>query len=716
MHRDLPEEMFLKTVRVCKEKISADAGEGLDDSPFAHSVALGHDEVGDVDVEGLQRDPRAALDERLKMVRKDGRSQLALVYGPAGMGKTHLLRVYDDPRRMKQQGYVFLHRDNLWQLNEFAESLLNTLLDALYKDVDEQGNDLLLRKVQSIAFRVLDECSTDKLSMLRAAKLSNESGMGTWWRWWRSTPTQPPSAAELEQLVDQLDPKVFRWLDGGRFADHVCNRCLQRKGDPAHRYVVRVLLLYLFEEQRNNVRDWLRRSGTVHFDSFPSGQHMTSRDTLDREFELFDVVKILFSLFAPDRTVERDDLGRTFFLCYDQFEFRSETFSKSTATHSESEDFFNDDPSWREFFARLSELYNNLPNVLIVFSMTQETYQRLLGLMELQFKQRLQMDQRLLLVPEKIADDDIADLYEVRIRHWLGDGKGLGNDIIPFAPFSNRGEVGGFRLESTGETTKARTIREVMQVWHQAFKAKLLATPTDPALDYHGFVASHRNRAAELKRGSGDALAFYRQHLHTANELLKDPRSWLLEGMSDTEADIKFVSVPASTKTQKGRPALFLNLLRPKQSGCWVRVYYVLLGRWYTVAEDYQSLIKKHSSTRNFLWFVRPEAMDPTKVIVDQYTDQIRAELLSEDDEITLGACLDLMRKTLPSYDLAGQTEAKKLLLAQFRGTVLGRAFQFALDALKKLDAVATPSMEPDEQPSLVEIPGDAAAALDLEN
>src|SRR5262249_14467599 len=151
--------------------------------------------------------------------------------------------------------------------------------------------------------------------------------------------------------------------------------------DSFHRFVLQVLLRYLFPEHREKVCAWLigqhvhaaflkqitssakhERHPEPTAPSWPTAEqvheHLLNEvgvaDRLDRNYKLIETVKILVSLFSPEMNQHQEASasshpGRVFFFAFDQAEGRQE--------------LFENDNDWFKFFAKLSELYNALPNV-----------------------------------------------------------------------------------------------------------------------------------------------------------------------------------------------------------------------------------------------------------------------------------------------------------------------------------------------------------------
>src|SRR5205823_2423444 len=134
---------------------------------------------------------------------------------------------------------------------------------------------------------------------------------------------------------------------------YVCDNFLAEAGNPFHRYLMHVLLRYLFKRDQAKVLHWLRDRKVA--DSFL--KDLGADERIDRKYKIFDAIKLLISLFTPEvacglvnpKEAAERARGKVFFLAFDQIEGRAA--------------LFDSDKDWFTFFAQVAELYNALPNV-----------------------------------------------------------------------------------------------------------------------------------------------------------------------------------------------------------------------------------------------------------------------------------------------------------------------------------------------------------------
>src|SRR5262249_40548536 len=133
--------------------------------------------------------------------------------------------------------------------------------------------------------------------------------------------------AEFRQACKDREGSIFRRLAFPRFAGFVCERFLPEKTNPLHRFVLQVLLRYLFPEHREKVCAWLihqkvrasflkQISGASEPDPgleppdppWPTDVQVEEHclvqagvaDRLDRNYKFIETIKILISLFSPE--------------------------------------------------------------------------------------------------------------------------------------------------------------------------------------------------------------------------------------------------------------------------------------------------------------------------------------------------------------------------------------------------------------------------------
>ena len=167
---------------------------------------------------------------------------------------------------------------------------------------------------------------------------------------------------------------------------------LAEKANPTHRYALRVLLLYLFPEReetgigtRERVAQWFRGkedAGILR----PAARHGRSPGpSTSRSSTRSSCWSTCSPRPCPAKLATADSRPcppKVFLLVFDQAEGRNE--------------LFDGDADWRDFFAQLSELYNSLPNVVVLFTMTLGLRHKLHAMMERQFQDRIRMDEEVL--------------------------------------------------------------------------------------------------------------------------------------------------------------------------------------------------------------------------------------------------------------------------------------------------------------------------------
>ena len=87
---------------------------------------------GAEDLADIHAGVRAHVRDAIADVR-DGRrqSQVVLLSGAAGVGKTHLLRSFATPEAVGELGHVFVGGSNHWTVGEFQAQLLDWVVEAL---------------------------------------------------------------------------------------------------------------------------------------------------------------------------------------------------------------------------------------------------------------------------------------------------------------------------------------------------------------------------------------------------------------------------------------------------------------------------------------------------------------------------------------------------------------------------------------------------------
>ncbi len=285
-----------------------------------------------------------------------------------------LLRYFARPEIVKENQYVFVSISNSWTINEFFPCVLDWMIMALTRPAPTEDH-LLQEHVRAIGFRALNQLLTNKRALHRCCAKRRH------FRWLLGN--RLAKHETIQRLTQTRDPKVFNYLDFNTFAEEVAVRFLAESSNPVHRYALCVLLSYLFPDRnltglsvRERVIHWFRRR--------PDDGYWLRRlgvdENLDRRYEIADAIKLLLHLFSPEISTQLSTDGdryepRLFLLVFDQAEGRNELF-----------DTIED---WNRFFAYLSEFYNSLPNLLIIFTMTLHLRQELHNRMERQFRDRI---------------------------------------------------------------------------------------------------------------------------------------------------------------------------------------------------------------------------------------------------------------------------------------------------------------------------------------
>jgi hypothetical protein len=387
-----------------------------------------------------------------------------------------------------------------------------------------------------------------------------------------------------------------------------------------------------------------------------------------------DALKILISLFTPE--VARplaangtEQRGRVFFFAFDQMEGRKELFDR--------------EDDWFKFFAQLSELYNALPNVFVLFTMTDRLRNELYPRMERQFQQRIHRDHRFLL--QRLSDDDLLSAYRHRIDCWLGDKlpevrNQLNSPLYRYLPFS-REEVLAMR-RSSGE----ETLREMLEKFDGHFRQFMeeLVT-TDARLDF--LVA--RNELHASAEGT-NPFGYTETHLVSVRELFNQSGNLLAELL-----DLSYGGVE-ETRTPDGLPALRLEFRSSHNDRKWVRVFLARLPYFYSAQlEGCRQLLHHKDTGRYFLWLVRPARIEPSWE--DLRSGQVFARELLVETEVTLRAILSLLHKR-DKYPEQEWAKAQTLLAEEIKQTYLIDMLTHVASVLRDLsgtevDGVETPGL-----------------------
>jgi hypothetical protein len=654
----LPQSEELTRLEILRAFKKHFAGKGDHNiSPFAEDrVVRYRTDVSALDVPEIHQDVRQAIEANLGAVQRGETSRVVILAGEPGMGKSHLINYFRDPKKADELGYVLVCNSNHWKVDEFHEFLLDAMLDALCRPSPD-GPHLLLDVIHEVAFQALGQI-LQRPGQLR--RFTGSRDRGVWRRVWDRL--FGSRQARFQLALEKKDSRVFRRLNFDAFSEHVCKRFLQEQGNPFHRYVLRVLLRYVFPEEREIVLHWLRRK--------PVRSHFLDRlgahDAIDREFKVIDTIKVLISLLSPEvarglNPASATNAGKVFFFAFDQIEGRQELFEQ--------------EGDWFKFFAQLSELYNTLPNIFILFTMTLGLRDRLYPKMERQFKSRIQRDYKFVL--REMTGMEVLAVYRKRVLHWLGEAL---PDIRPQLD-DPRFMYLPFRAEDVAKFCQGKTLRDSLEEMETRFRNEIVqgVTLEDPRFEYLVI----RN---ELKEQEEDGTAFqYTQgHLTNVTALMNQAGGFFAGAYGLAYTGL------AGLETEAGLPAMRLEFRHPRYDDQWVRVFLVWLpfqfNRNLPSAVD---LLHHLHTEKNFLWLVRPERVDAGWA--QAKPEQIFVRKLEASVETSLRAMLRLLDKH-ERFKADTWPEAEKVLLEEFKLTYLGEMLHHMAEAL---GTDATMSREP---------------------
>lgn len=618
-------------------------------SPFAADRVVRHTTaVDELDVPAIHQEVRQALTDKLQRMRQGQQSEVVLLAGDPGMGKSHLLNWFRNAARAQELGYILVAPSNSWKVQEFGECLLDNLVAALVPQGPMEPH-LLLEKVQDIAFQALDHL------------LSRQGQIHTYvarrgWRWWKFLGRLfRGTQARFRKAVDARDETIFPELDFARFADYVCSRFLpaESKGNPFHRTVLRMLLAYLFPPYREAVLHWLRgKEVRLPF------KLLGVDEKIDKTYKVMDAVKILISLFTRDveQGLETPSPGRVFFFAFDQMEGRNELFEQ--------------DDDWFTFFAQLSELHGTLPNVLILFTMTTGLRDRLFRPMEKQFKDRISRDPRFMLT--RVQDAEVLELYKRRLACWMKRGQEaaacqeiLESNDACYAPFTTQ-EL----LALAGQ----RPLRGVLDEFDLRFGNFMLEeiTDQDPDFEFNFAVKEFRKDKEQIS-----AFQATEGHFEVVKELFSRHGEMLAMRYQLVFSRIE------EWPTEDEVPALRFEFRHPAQTDNWFRVFLVRLPYMYNAKlEGACNLLKGLNKGSYHLWLLRPTRIE--KAWEERRPDQIFARKLELDAHVIVHALRHVLDKR-GQFDPRSWKNAEELVHEQVKLTYIGEMLHLAAEALDTL-------------------------------
>jgi hypothetical protein len=672
------------------------AGDGTTNrSPFADDRVVRIDsQVENWDIPEVHREVRLALLENLAELHQGKCSRVVILAGEPGIGKSHLLQYFRSPKLQEQHDYVFVgHTNNFWKVDEFEAYLLTLLVTALVRP-NFQGPNLLLDKISDLAFQALEQI-LDRPGQIKTFLAHKALG----WLGRVLGKLGPDQHTLFQKACQDRDLEIFRRLDFHRFADFVCDRFLCDKTNPFHRFVLYVLLRYLFPEDRFKVCAWLIGQ-QVHEEFFQGlgGPYKSRReeprdpkwpspeqrdaafqkefgisDRLNLNFKLVDTIRILLSLFSPElnKSGLRNDknAAKIFFFAFDQVEGRNEIFEH--------------DKDWFRFFAKLSELYNALPNVFIVFTMTLGLRNRLYPQMESQFRQRISRDQKFVL--REIDDQEILAIYRKRLELWregrfsedLQELLSLpGYDLLPF------------RQEEILEMARKGSLRDKLETFDRQFRETMNRLVVGARIDF--LVAVN-----EKEKGF--------KHLEAVQQLLERVPGIVLGPYGLT------LILQEICHGEDNLQALKLELATAGSTTPWVRIFLVPLSvKYRSKLSACGRLLYAKEKNKNFLWAVRqgPKSIELDDDLMGREEQgQVFTKILGADFESRLGALLKLLDKQESlAADPTWSEEAKEnyrqevedILVEEIKLMYLGEMFQQAAEALENLtDGVSDDAEQP---------------------
>jgi hypothetical protein len=327
------------------------------------------------------------------------------------------------------------------------------------------------------------------------------------------------------------------------------------------------------------------------------------------------------------------------------------------------------------FFAQLSELYNALPNVFILFTMTVRLREQLYPKMERQFQHRIRRDQKFVL--REIHDDELLSVYRRRVALWLGEDNAelrrqLAEPEYRYLPFTQE-EILGF--------SRQKLLREALEEMDRRFRGYLVqqVTSTDPRFE---FLVSLN----ELRRGEAGVPSFHYTagHLTTVTELVNRAGPFFAAARGLVFGGLEEWS------TESGLPALRLEFRSPEQTDLWVRFFLARLPfRYNQKLEECLALLSNLWTDHNFLWLVRPDRVDDTWEA--RKPGQVFARVLPASSETSMKAMLRLLEKQ-DKFTAEAWKGAEQVLLGEFKLTYLGELFQEAAEALDRLKGQPAPA------------------------
>ncbi len=640
-------------------------------SPFDDRVSTSAGGPLSSDLSDMHSGVRAHIRDTISAVKNGKKqSQVILLSGNAGVGKTHLLRTFQTAEAMEQLGHICVGGSNHWKIDEFQARLLDWVIEALTAPSptgDQELNDPklpvhpLLERIRAIGFRAVEHLLKNPTSWETCLASPGGRLFGRLLQRWTR-----PSFAKLQTLVAVRDPVVFQYFDFTKFSSYVCDRFLADRANPLHRFALRVLLIYLFPDNaesgvgtRERVLHWFRGRGDEEYFT----KRLGASEQPDRAYSQFEAVKLLAHLFSPAVSAQLSSENapcepRVFLLTFDQAEGRNELFE-------------NDD-DWKTFFAHLSELYNSLPNVVVLFTMTLGLRNRLHGIMERQFRDRIRMDDTFtLFLP---TQEQVVGLYRARIENWLEKDddlktkyQKLDNQFLPFT------------REEVIAVGANQTVRQTLENFDTAFRNKIREVTVDAAIDY--LFERNELSQAESRVNEWDYTSV---HLETVRTLLGAFGPLL-------SADVGVELREATLTRLDSVPVLRLQIGLLMQSPT-ITLYLARMGWNYRsqITSLVTEFLYNREKVKTFLCVVRSQPFSESLDLVQKhYQSQFSTGVCSVEVESTFVA-LNSVNANRSEYAKrsdgpAQLTALDELIRTEVAGTYLGHLFRHARN---KIDGI----------------------------
>lgn len=605
-NRELQRLQILCRFKQCYGRANGNVSPFREDRVCRYHTAVHHHDVPDI-----HRRVRDRITQSIRSLHEGQSPGVVVLAGQPGMGKSHLINHFRHPEVQSELGCFLVCNSNHWNVGEFEKCLLGWILDALIYPSPSEPHPLL-DKLREVAYLALGQILRDREQTYHFLFRSPRNSLGRLWHRLAGS-----GLDKVVRMAEARDDRVFRELDFNRFASYVCDRFLAERNKVFHRYVLRVLLRYLFPDERELVLHWLRGAQV--------GDHFLKvvgvQEDVDTSHERMEIVKILIALYSRDVAAglagsePNRACGKAFVFAFDQVEGRDELFDR--------------EEDWHTFFAQVSELYNDLPNVLILFTMTTSMRDVLFPRIEAQFQDRVRRDPDFVLY--EIADPEVLALYRRRVDHWLGDRIELRRELEqfgnPYLPF-DQSTVQGM--------ARNRTLRGILDEFDRAFSDYLEnQVSTGPRFDYLVFKNSIRE-SEEERLSEFDYTA---SHLQTLESLLNGLGGPLLRAYA------LVVHQTGWLKTQDGLPVLQIEFHDPADPRRWVLVYVICLPRIYNARIDNcATLLFRKWRHRHQLWLLRPNRLEVDEnALREGYT--IRARVLPTAVETMCRAILRVHNK-----------------------------------------------------------------------